>query len=182
MTTSNLLKWSIEFLFWAILGIGVAIILFVLISVTFGDSFGMFITEDGTPMITHWYSEMNEAYTFKMKDYLVLIFGFSRIIIFIGSIYYLRRASLKIIKNHMFSEDVVQALKRTGQLIISYSILMIISQKIIEVLYKGSMSFGVDFEGFGSSLFLFILGLFFVLISNAFEAAGILKSENELTI
>ncbi|MFT6335022.1 MAG: hypothetical protein ACJATI_001768 [Halioglobus sp.] len=116
------------------------------------------------------------------KDYGKVIIAICIVILFIKTIYHLRKATLKMIKGEMFDQVVSENLKWTGISMILYKVSSLIGNLYSEVLYQNQFTVGFDFGGFESFIFILILGLFFILLSNVIKNGITLKSENDLTI
>ncbi len=117
-----------------------------------------------------------------IKDYGYLLLMFLEIVFFIKAIYHLRKATLKMIRNEMFNLTVSSNLKMAGISMIIYMLNKMLCELYKDVIYLGHFSVGFDFSGFDSSIFILILGLFFILFSNVIKNGISLKNENELTI
>jgi len=124
---------------------------------------------------------------------LSYVLGF---ILFTISIYYLKKCIKPFQESNFYSEVVIKNLRRVGYLFILISTSTVLI-RIIAVIYIKTMTNGIvlNFKYSGlqlinslvstveiSSIFLLIIGLFFLLFSKAFENAKSLKQENDLTI
>ena len=112
---------------------------------------------------------------------LVSLIVFVQVILFFMGFYNLREFANLLLKNKIFSNSVIIRTKRTGQFFTSCSILYIIST-ISESYSSHSESLNGSFHFSFLPYFLLIIGIFFLLLSDAFARALKLKEENDLTV
>ena len=138
-----------------------------------------------------WIFEPESALIFSKIDlrnmtlmgFTVVVLSVISIILFITTLYHLRKAILRISKNELYHINTIKHLNFAGWTIIFYAIFKYFLEYIQIYLDNGSFTvISLDFKGFNSLWFIMILGLFFQLISRVFENARKLKLENDLTI
>lgn len=101
--------------------------------------------------------------------------------LFIYSIYFLRKVVGLFQKREIFNTKVVHLFNLIGKLTVASSVISSVSlfiYNIIERKYKG-LSFDFGYESFLISI---SVGLLFMVISEIFKIANNMKEENELTI
>ncbi len=92
---------------------------------------------------------------------------------------YLFKSVLKHFKKRqIFHESVISLLDQTGKAILIGFLINIASTFLYNTVINGEFSFGVTTE----SIFVLILGLFFMVLSEVFLMAKGLKEENDLTV
>lgn len=104
-------------------------------------------------------------------------------IIFLRGLYYLRKMARFLLTNKYFSEKIIKNLKKSGNHflltgIISFALFFILS---LNKLYGGKFELIYD-SNLLIPLFLTIIGMFFIIQSNALVLAKNIKEDNELTI
>jgi hypothetical protein len=116
---------------------------------------------------------------------------FSKIIVFINvvsgllflySIYSLRKAVGLFQKGEIFNEEIVRLFNLIGQLVIASSLISNVSLFIYKFVVKDHADLTLDLGSYDSFLISISLGLFFIVISAVFKIATRMKEENELTI
>lgn len=184
MKTINILKILIDVLYVLLLVIfGLAVML--LIAVLFFNEHLPFFLQGYKMLFT----------TFSWKLLLVPFSTAVNFILFIISVYYLRQCIKPFVASDFYATIVIINLKKVGNLFVFIGVSTILI-RVIAILYFQSM--GPVIEGYGYSilktvgvltssidvttLFLMIIGLFFLLFSNTFKNARSLKQENDLTI
>ena len=185
MKTIKLLKTIINSLF-------IGLIVLFAIGVLF--FIALFFFEDYLPELLLIYKMGFNHLTWYM--FLVPISYIVAYILFVVAIYFLKKCIKPLESLDFYSEIISKNLKRTGSLFILISI-MIITIKLTTLLYKGSIIGSIVEEASYSvlkyviivlssidiqSIFLLIIGLFFLLFSKSFLHAKLLKEENDLTI
>lgn len=109
---------------------------------------------------------------------------FVEFVLFFVGFYHLKKlAGLTLKKKNFFRQDVVLKLKRIGQFFSicgGSSLMLLISFKLATLSNKISFHFG--FSETQLLLFLFIIGIFFLMLSTAFKKAIDYKAEKDLTI
>ena len=115
-------------------------------------------------------------------------------ILFIIAIYYLRKSTSSFLKSDFYTEEITKNLKKVGILFVFIGVSTILIMLIFAIYIQGIMQNLVQINPFISylnmfastidlkSIFLIIIGLFFLLFSKSFENARLLKQENDLTI
>lgn len=144
--------------------------------------------------MTIWQASLQEPFmTFKIHDQEVSEFTFQVVVLIVaqlilaGVFIYLidlfRKLVRSFFKPKLFTKFQVTRLNLIGLLIIFTSfgdgILNFFAGAILQE--KTQVGFTIE-NNFGSFWFTLGLGLFFILLSKAFENARILKEENELTV
>jgi hypothetical protein len=177
MESSQLLNVLINAFYYVILITGVLVTGFIVYAGIFDDGIGI-VVDKATGVI------INDKYeaSLGMKDYGKIALTIIEMVLFIKAIFHLRKATLKMIKGEMFDELVVKNLKLTGISMIAYKAVNILREQYSSVVYNGELTFGLDFEGFESFIFILILGLFFLLLSSVIQRGMTLQDENDLTI
>jgi len=116
---------------------------------------------------------------------------FSKIIVFVNvisgllflySIYSLRKAVGLFQKGEIFNEEIVRLFNLIGQLVIVSSLISNVSLFIYKFVVKDQADLTLDLGSYDSFLISISLGLFFMVISVIFKIATRMKEENELTI
>lgn len=116
-------------------------------------------------------------------DFALVLCSIIATILFIASLFYLRKSIYRISKNDLYHIDTAKYLKLAGWCIILYSLIKNIGEYIKLYLEEGTITIiSLDFKGFNSFWFIMILGLFFQLIATVLENGRKLKLENDLTI
>lgn len=103
-------------------------------------------------------------------------------LLFLCSIYLLRKVVGYFQKKEVFNPDVIKNFNLIGKLIIISSIISSLSFFLFNMVNRGQFSLSFDFGSYDSFLISISLGLFFMVISEIFKIAKNLKEENELTI
>ncbi|MFI8377595.1 DUF2975 domain-containing protein [Leeuwenhoekiella sp. NPDC079379] len=121
---------------------------------------------------------------FSGKALLFTLIFFALFLLFFAGFYHLRKfAGLLLIKNKLFSEEVIIRTKRTGQFFTACALGSFIFIGIYSLLtVKSQLSITFGTSNFNLLLFLLIVGVLFLLLSNAFARALKLKEENDLTV
>ena len=103
-------------------------------------------------------------------------------IIFLYSIYLLRKVVGLFQKIEIFNEQVTQLFNLIGKLIIASSLISHMSVFVYKIIERPHYKLTLDIGGYDSFLISISLGLFFMVISVIFKIATRMKEENELTI
>ena len=113
---------------------------------------------------------------------LALFMGFLEFVLFFAGFHNLRQLSKHILKKSLISKTSVNYLKRIGQFFSisggSSLVLLFLFNLIKDS--KVSIEFGIS--NYQLLLFLFIIGVFFLLLNQAFDKALKIKSKNDLTV
>jgi hypothetical protein len=113
---------------------------------------------------------------------LILLGVYAEYVLFLVGFYNLRKFATLLLKNKIFTKASVQCTKKIGQFFTicgaSFLLLKLIYALVASNEYK--IEFGVS--TIQLHLFLVIIGVFFLILSNAFERAMDLKDENDLTV
>ncbi|HEA28385.1 MAG TPA: DUF2975 domain-containing protein [Leeuwenhoekiella sp.] len=133
----------------------------------------------GQQIITHLpYAEQGVGW----ETVLILLTIYGAYLLFFVGFYNLRKFTALLLKDRLFKNSSVQCTKRIGQFFTgcgSFSLTL----KLIYVLFLSTEShikFGVsDIQLY---LFLIIIGVFFLILSRAFERALQMEEESKLTI
>jgi uncharacterized integral membrane protein len=103
-------------------------------------------------------------------------------ILFLYSIYLLRKVVGHFQKREIFNLDVIKYFNLIGKLIILSSLINNLTELIFDLLKQDYISLSLNFGSYDSFLVSISLGLFFMVISEIFKIAKNMKEENELTI
>jgi len=177
MASTQLLNVLINVFYYVLLFMGIIITGVMLYAGIFDDGIGI-VVDKATGVIIN--DNLEESLS--LKDYGKLLLTVLEMVFFIKCIHHLRKATLRMIKNEMFSSIVSLNLKQTGVSMILYKLVSLVREQYSKIVYDGQFSLGFDFNGFESSIFILILGLFFILLSSVIKNGTSLKSENDLTI
>ena len=112
---------------------------------------------------------------------IVIITIFSALL-FLYSVYLLRKVITMFQKMEIFNDEVVRLLNLIGKLIILSSIISSVSLYIYNSVENKHANLSLDFGGSNSLIISIILGLFFMVVSEIFKIAKNMKEESELTI
>lgn len=129
---------------------------------------------------------VNIPYTengFSGKALLFTILFFALFLLFFAGFYHLRKFAALLLKNKLFSKDVIVSTKKAGQFFTACALGSFVFIGIYS-LFTNSGKFSVTFgtSNFNLHLFLLIIGVLFLLLSDAFARALKLKEENDLTV
>ena len=120
---------------------------------------------------------------FGIKALLFTIVFFVLFVWFFLGFYQLRKFAGQLLKQKLFSEDVIKSTQKAGQFFIACGLGSLIFIAITSVLTnEGRISITFGSSNFSLLLFLLIVGVLFLLLSDAFKKALILKEENDLTV
>lgn len=130
--------------------------------------------------------QANIPYTeegFGGKAVLFLIIFFALFLLFFFGFYNLRKFSDLLLRNKLFSKKVILRTNKAGQFFTACGLGSLIFIGI-NSLINNTGEFRITFGTFNFSLLLFLLivGLLFLLLSDAFARALRLKEENDLTV
>lgn len=103
-------------------------------------------------------------------------------LIFLYSIYLLRKVVGLFQKREIFKTEVVKLFSLIGKLIVTYSITSNVSIFIYNMVERNHLGLTLDFGGYDSFLISISLGLFFTVISEIFKITINIKNESELII
>ena len=104
-------------------------------------------------------------------------------ILFIYIVYLLRKVVTSFYKNKLFTPLQITGLKLIGQLIIITSVADLALDFLLASFIEQKAHVGVEMDtSFNSFWFTLALGLFFILLSGAFNYAAGIQKENELTV
>lgn len=183
MKTIKILKLFINILYFALLAVLIGAILFYITLFFFSDLIPFHL--QGHKMLftlLHW------------KPLLVPITTAINFILFIISIYYLKKSTASFLKSDFYTEEIIKNLKKSGRIFIFIGISTILVMIIYTIHIQGILQNMVEINVFISlisilaaaidlkSIFLIIIGLFFLLFSKSFENARAAQQENDLTI
>jgi len=182
MKTVKVLKVLINILYILLLFIFALAILFVIAISFFNESL---------PLYLQGYKMLFSSF-FDWKLFLVPFSTIINFILFTIAVYYLRKCIEPFINSDFYSTVVIKNLKKAGRLFVFIGLSTILF-RLVAILYfqsivpvqgysgllnAGSLISSIDI----TTIFLIIIGLFFLLFSNTFENAKRLKEENDLTI
>ncbi len=129
---------------------------------------------------------VNIPYTengFGGKALLFIILFFALFLLFFAGFYHLRKFAALLLKNKLFSKEVIVSTKKAGQFFTACalgSLVFIGIYSLLTIKSKFSITFGTS--NFNLLLFLLIVGVLFLLLSDAFARTLKLKEENDLTV
>ncbi|MFD0992031.1 DUF2975 domain-containing protein [Tenacibaculum geojense] len=140
----------------------------------------IFIIPFGTININQVNMDVENWSLFYWSIFIVSLFAY---IIFLRGLYFLRKMARFLLNNKYFSENTIENLKKSGN---NFLCTGIISFVLIIVLWLIKL-IGGKFELIYNNnllipLFLSIIGMFFIIQSNALNLAKVIKEENELTV
>jgi hypothetical protein len=140
----------------------------------------IFIIPFGTVNINQINMSVEDWSLFYWSIFIVSLFAY---IIFLRGLYFLRKMAKFLLTNKYFSDDTIVNLKKSGN---NFLYTGIISFALIVVLWISKLT-GGKFELIYDNnllipLFLSIIGMFFIIQSNALNLAKGIKEENELTV
>jgi Protein of unknown function (DUF2975) len=182
MKTIKILKVLINILYILLLFIFALAIFFVIAIYFFNESL---------PLYLQGYKMLFNSF-FDWKLFLVPFSTVINFILFTIAVYYLRKCIDPFIDSDFYSIVVIKNLKKAGRLFIFIGLSTILF-RLVAVLYFRSIIVVQGYSGLLNveslissiditTIFLIIIGLFFLLFSNTFENAKRLKQENDLTI
>ncbi|HBY67602.1 MAG TPA: hypothetical protein DEG69_07540 [Flavobacteriaceae bacterium] len=109
--------------------------------------------------------------------------SFLSYIIFLLGLYYLKKTAKHVLNNNFLKTPVIENLKRSGNMLTIAGIFLMVTYTVF---WLSTLSLGTIKLTYGTNimipLFLIIIGLFFILQSNALFKAKSIKEENDLTI
>ncbi|MBC3845541.1 DUF2975 domain-containing protein [Winogradskyella echinorum] len=186
MTTIRLLKNLINILFWGMIVFSVLSFILFIMLLFFPESlprifqpFGMFFNGN-----------------FPWQLWIVQFSNILGFLLFIVSIYYLKKCINPLEEQRFYSDEVIVNLKKTGRLFIIITIVttllriiglfvfndltnnMMVGSKLGTWAMLSSIASAIGYVNF----FLLIIGLFLLVFSTVFNNGKLLKEENDLTI
>lgn len=119
---------------------------------------------------------------FGVKALLFSIIFFALFLLFFAGFYQLKKFAGLLSKGKLFSRAVIKRTHKAGQFFTASGLgsLAFVGLNSLLVTSKFAITFGAS--NFSLLLFLVIVGVFFLLLSNAFKEALALKEENDLTV
>jgi hypothetical protein len=109
---------------------------------------------------------------------IVLIFVTISALLFIYSIYLLRKVISFFIKKEIFNDEVILLLNKIGKCLLASFLI----KAIPLILYIYAFNHKFESPHFEYHFSLICLGLFFMVLSEVFKIAKDMKEENELTV
>lgn len=114
---------------------------------------------------------------------IAAVIAIACVFLFLRGLFYLRKVAKHLLANQYFSIPIVNSLRKSGKDFLWTGLL---SLGVMGVLWignvtEGELVFGLDINMM-ASLFLMIVGLFFIIQSNALAFAKDIKAENDLTV
>jgi hypothetical protein len=103
-------------------------------------------------------------------------------LIFLYSIYLLRKAIILFQKREIFNNEIVRLFNLIGKSIIASSIISTFSIYTYNIIERNDLSLFLAFGSYDSFIISISLGLFFMVISEVFMIAIKMKEENDLTV
>lgn len=140
----------------------------------------LFMIPFGTVNINQVNMNVEDWSIFYWSIFIVSLFAY---IIFLRGLYFLRKMARFLLTNKYFTENTIKNLKKSGN---NFLYTGIISFALIIALWISKLT-GGKFELMYDNnllipLFLSIIGMFFIIQSNALNLAKGIKEENELTV
>lgn len=140
----------------------------------------LFMIPFGTVNINQVNMNVEDWSIFYWSMFIVSLFAY---IIFLRGLYFLRKMARFLLTNKYFTENTIKNLKKSGN---NFLYTGIISFALIIALWISKLT-GGKFELMYDNnllipLFLSIIGMFFIIQSNALNLAKGIKEENELTV
>ncbi|WP_416448457.1 DUF2975 domain-containing protein [Leeuwenhoekiella sp. A2] len=120
---------------------------------------------------------------FGVKAILFTIVFFVLFVWFFLGFYQLRKFAGQLLKQKLFSKEVIKSTQKAGRFFIACGLGSFIFIAITSILTNEdriSITFGTS--NLSLLLFLLIVGVLFLLLSDAFKKALFLKKENDLTV
>lgn len=170
-------------------------ILYILLLIIFGLSALLLIAvvffSDYLPWFLQGYRMLLTSF-----DWKLLLIPFSTVInfvLFTLSVYYLRQCIKPFITSDFYSEIVINNLKKVGRLYVFIGVSTILIRLIAILYFQSRMPQVQGYSGLKTvgaltssmditTIFLIIIGLFFLLFSSTFENAKEFKKDSDLTI
>ena len=129
---------------------------------------------------------VNIPYTengFAGKALLFTIVFFVLFLLFFAGFYQLRKFAGQLLKRKLFSKDVIKSTKKAGQFFTTCGLGSLIFIAITSLITnEETIRITLGSSNFSLLLFLLIVGVLFLLLSDAFKKALALKEENDLTV
>lgn len=113
---------------------------------------------------------------------IVIIVNILSGLLFVYSVYLLRKIVTYFQKRDIFNADVIRYFGLIGKLIIASALISNIALFIFNAVKRNHLGLSLDFGGYDSFILSICLGLFFMVIGEVFKIAKNMKEENELTI
>ena len=112
---------------------------------------------------------------------ILVVFGIVAYGIFVYGIFELRKLLALFSKRLIFEDENIVLLNRIGKSFLVSAALVGIPLLVYNVFCRSSVYIEIG-SGFGSLLFAASLGLFFMVLSEVFKVAQMMKNENDLTV
>jgi hypothetical protein len=170
MRQLNILKTILD-IFWFFTLIGAIGVVVFLPFYLFGDEVDIPIKIKGQEITTN-----------DLFSKIVVLANVVSGLLFLYSIYLLRKVVGLFQKREIFNEEIVKLFNLIGQLVIASSLISNVSLFIYKFVVKDHADLTLDLGSYDSFLISISLGLFFIVISAVFKIATRMKEENELTI
>ncbi|MEH6657836.1 DUF2975 domain-containing protein [Leeuwenhoekiella marinoflava] len=120
---------------------------------------------------------------FSGKALLFSMGFFALFLLFFAGLYQMRKFAGLLLKNKLFSQEVVKRTHKTGTFFTACALGSLIFIGINSLFsYEGKISVTFGSSNFNLLLFLLIVGVLFLLLSDAFKKALAIKEENDLTV
>ena len=120
--------------------------------------------------------------THELHSKLIIFANMITGILFLSSIYLLRKVVTHFQKKEIFNRKVIKHFNIIGQLIIVSSLINNFTGLTFFLIKQEYVPISFGFGSYDSFLISISLGLFFMVISEVFKIAKNIKEENELTI
>ena len=170
MRKLNILKTVLDFFWFFSLISAIGIIVFL--------PFYLFGSEMDIPVKIKGQEIASQSIFSKAIVFINVVCG----LIFLYSIYLLRKVVGLFQKREIFNDEVVRLFNLIGKLIVISSIMSSGSIFIYNMIERNHIGLSLDFGSYDSFLISVSIGLFFMVISEIFKIANTMKAENELTI
>jgi hypothetical protein len=161
----------------------VSITYYVLILVFFIESLSIFkavnITEKSKLKNVKIISEPFDLSTANSE--IIIITGCVAMCVFLVlliAVYHLKKSMKDLVHGAYFSKTVIKSFKNLGVLLVVMSIIELVAVLVLGILINSELLIRLD----SSNLFYFVLGLFFMFLSEVFQKGRTMKEENDLTI
>lgn len=170
MKSLNLLKSLIDlFLFLAVLG-ALAAIIIIPIKIIY-PHLEIPVSIEGV-----------EITVFDRLAIVIIVLNAIGIAFFIYAMFVLRNVLKLFLINEIFNDVVIKSFKVIGKSLIAAAILNSVPTYIYMMIVQNKLDFKISGADFNSLLLSISLGLLFIVISEIFNKAKILKDENDLTV
>lgn len=113
---------------------------------------------------------------------VILLIIYAEYALFFVGFYNMRKFAMLLLKNRLFSRASVERTRRVGQFFAACGASCLILRIIYALAFSNEVHVEFGFSDTQLFLFLAIIGVFFLILSNAFARAMKLETENKLTV